>query len=396
MAGINWTAVSQGVHGWIDGIGSLVQSIGGWHAAIGGVMGVMAAPLLSSVAGVASALFPLATNPIGAAVLAIGGLAYAGYKLYRNWDVVTAKFSGLWDGLKTMFVDNTGYIRTAVEVLFPVPAAIISHWDDLKAYFPKMWEGIKSAFDDGWSYIKPIIDKLQNGVNFVANSWLGKKLGYAASAVGNTVSTAASSALSAAPGFATQAVAGLDHIMGFDPTAVAKNTGGGARHPADGKQWAADLAQLQGLGWSRQQAAGIPGNTAQESGGNAGAVGDGGKAYALQQWHADRRANFAKFYGHDIRQGTPAEQIGFIDYELRTTESKAGNALAASTTVADAAHVVRKFYERPADAFGYEDSWCTGKANKVLLDATITNQSTAPAQAAPPPVGGAPERQIAS
>lgn len=269
VAGIDWNAVGQGVHGWIDGIGSLVQSIGGWHAAIGGVMGIMAAPLLSSVAGVASALFSLAANPIGAAVLAIGGLAYAGYKLYQNWDDVTAKFSSLWNGLKTMFVDNTGYIRTAVEVLFPVPAAIIGHWDDLKAYFPKMWGGIKTAFDDGWYYIKPITDKLQNGVNFVANSWLGKKLGYAASAVGNRVSTAASSALSAAPGFAAQAVAGLDHIMGFDPAAVAKGTGGGARHPADGKQWAADLAQLQGLGWSRQQAVGILGNTAQESGGDA-------------------------------------------------------------------------------------------------------------------------------
>ncbi len=225
VAGINWAAVGQGVHGWIDGIGYLVQSIGGWHTAIGGVIGIMAAPLLSSVATVATALFSLAANPIGAAVLAVGGLAYAGYQLYQHWDDVKAKFSGLWDGLKTMFADNTGYIRTAAELLFPLPLAIVGHWNDLKDYFPRMWDSIKESFNEGWSYIRPIIEKVQNGANWIANSWVGKKLGYAASEIGAGVSSAAgavqeaaTSAVQAAPTLLQRGVAALDNVMGFGQT----------------------------------------------------------------------------------------------------------------------------------------------------------------------------------
>lgn len=106
-------------------------------------------------------------------------------------------------------------------------------------------------------------------------------------------------------------------------------------------------------GWSREQAEGIAANIEAESGFKANAKGDGGQAYGLAQWHPDRQAEFAKQYGKDIRNSTGAEQLEFINHELtRGNEKSAGNKLRAATSAYDAASIVSREYERPADAAG--------------------------------------------
>ena len=144
-------------------------------------------------------------------------------------------------------------------------------------------------------------------------------------------------------------------------------------------QWNKDLSQLMGKGWTKDQAAGILGNLDQESGGNHQIVGDEGKAYGLAQWHPDRQANFAKKFGHDIRQSTHEEQVDFVDHELRTTESGAGMRLAQAQNVGDASATIRRYYERPANKTGQEDVWRTARAQRIL--------SGADAPASPPPAG---------
>lgn len=103
-------------------------------------------------------------------------------------------------------------------------------------------------------------------------------------------------------------------------------------------------------GWTAEQAAGIAANLEQESGFRADAVGDGGKAYGLAQWHPDRQQAFQKFAGKDIRKATGAEQLAFIHYEMtRGGEKAAGNLLRGATSAYDAGSIVSQSYERPAN-----------------------------------------------
>ena len=110
----------------------------------------------------------------------------------------------------------------------------------------------------------------------------------------------------------------------------------------------ADVGHLMSRGWTREQAAGIVANIQGESGGRINGGGDGGLAYGLAQWHPDRQADFAAWAGHDIRSSTRAEQLDFIDYELRRgKERAAGQALMRARTAEEATEVVVKRYERP-------------------------------------------------
>ncbi len=164
-----------------------------------------------------------------------------------------------------------------------------------------------------------------------------------------------------------------------------RNAQGGAQksafRPATAQQWAADSAQLQQLGWSREQAAGILGNLDQESGGNQNAVGDSGSAYGLAQWHADRQADFEKTFGHRIQDSTHAEQIAFVDWELRHTEKGAGDRLSQASGVRDSAAAIRQYYERPANRSGMEDTWRGDRAERIAA-LTVPGAAGAPIQMA--------------
>lgn len=113
------------------------------------------------------------------------------------------------------------------------------------------------------------------------------------------------------------------------------------------------VAKLTGLGWSKEQALGLAANFAQESNFNPAAVGDGGRAYGIGQWHPDRQAAFQEFAGKPIQGSSLDEQVAFADYEMRRgRERAAGERLAAATTAAEAASIVSQYYERPADRAG--------------------------------------------
>src|SRR5690554_5563856 len=113
------------------------------------------------------------------------------------------------------------------------------------------------------------------------------------------------------------------------------------------------VQQLQGLGWSREQALGLAANFHAESNFNHQAVGDGGKAYGIAQWHPDRQEAFKAWAGKDIRESSLEEQVAFADYELRHgAEKSAGRRLLAATSASEAADIVSRFYERPADPEG--------------------------------------------
>lgn len=110
---------------------------------------------------------------------------------------------------------------------------------------------------------------------------------------------------------------------------------------------------FQKQGWTKEQSAGLAANIKRESAFDPNAIGDGGKAYGIAQWHPDRQAEFKKQYGKDIRESSIEDQMSFMNYELtKGNEKRAGDKLRATTTAADAAAAVSTHYERPADKAG--------------------------------------------
>lgn len=113
------------------------------------------------------------------------------------------------------------------------------------------------------------------------------------------------------------------------------------------------IAYFEGQGWTRAQAVGIVANLDAESGmdPNINQIG-GGPGYGLAQWEGPRQADFREWAGKDIRQSSFAEQLQFIQWELNNTEAAAGRALRGADDPGEAASIVTRRYERPADSAG--------------------------------------------
>lgn len=107
-----------------------------------------------------------------------------------------------------------------------------------------------------------------------------------------------------------------------------------------------------GKGLTPAQSAGIVGNLQAESGANLNpaAVGDGGQAIGIAQWHPDRRANFQRAFGKPFNQSTFQDQLNFIWWELNNTERNAMTRLRATRTAEEAAAVFDQYYERSSGA----------------------------------------------
>lgn len=107
---------------------------------------------------------------------------------------------------------------------------------------------------------------------------------------------------------------------------------------------------FESKGWTKEQAAGIVGNLAVESGFQTDAVGDNGNAYGIAQWNKkgspERIANFQKVMGKSLYGSSFQEQLEFVNWELNNSEKGAGNRLRQATTTDDAAAIVDKYYER--------------------------------------------------
>lgn len=121
-----------------------------------------------------------------------------------------------------------------------------------------------------------------------------------------------------------------------------------------GSDMAARVSRFfEALGWSSDQAAGIAANLSAESSFDPNAVGDGGKAYGVAQWHPDRQEEFRKWAGKDIRQSTLEDQLRFVHHELtQGNKKKAGDLLRLAESSGQAGGIVSRYYERPADKEG--------------------------------------------
>lgn len=110
------------------------------------------------------------------------------------------------------------------------------------------------------------------------------------------------------------------------------------------------VAYYRSQGLSAVQAAGLVGGFEQESSLDPTASNDqGGGHYGIGQWDRARQADFARIFGHPMRQGTLREQMAFAMDELfHGKEGDAGARLRAAKTGAAATDAALHF-ERPAN-----------------------------------------------
>jgi hypothetical protein len=143
--------------------------------------------------------------------------------------------------------------------------------------------------------------------------------------------------------------------------------------------------ELQAKVWSPEQVCGIIANIARESRFNPAAVGDGGSAYGLAQWHPDRQAAFAQFKNRSIVGSTLEDQLDFIHFEMTGgRERRAGQRLRVARTAREAGQAVSRFYERPASADA--EAELRGALAQAYLDRFQNLPNAAPApQVAPTP-----------
>lgn len=98
--------------------------------------------------------------------------------------------------------------------------------------------------------------------------------------------------------------------------------------------------------WTEAQAAGIVGNLQAESAQfKTDAVGDGGRAYGIAQWHPPRQATFEKVMKIPIRQSNFKQQLEFVDWELKNSHRNAGLLLSQTNDPGQAAAIVDSKYE---------------------------------------------------
>ena len=116
------------------------------------------------------------------------------------------------------------------------------------------------------------------------------------------------------------------------------------------KKKAMEFFQSKGL--SAHAAAGIVGNLLQESKLNTKAVGDGGKALGIAQWHPDRQKGLkelAKKRGTDIYDLNT--QLEYVWQELNGNYKSSLEGLLKSRNLDEATTIFMRGYERPSEKY---------------------------------------------
>lgn len=119
----------------------------------------------SGIAWIGRALF---ANPIGLAVLAIAGAAYA---IYTYWEPIKGFFSSVWNSVLSIFGAAKDGIKMALS--FSPIGLIAMHWEPIRGFFVWIWNSVLSVFGQAWTAITGVLGF--NPIGIVMQSWEGIK-----------------------------------------------------------------------------------------------------------------------------------------------------------------------------------------------------------------------------
>lgn len=106
-------------------------------------------------------------------------------------------------------------------------------------------------------------------------------------------------------------------------------------------------------GWSEQASATITGYLYEESNLNPNAfnpAGGGRGAQGIAQWRGPRITRFEQMFGTSIRGATLEQQLHYVDWELRNTESTSGRLLRTITNARDSVLNFMRSFGRGTEA----------------------------------------------
>ena len=143
-------------------------------------------------------------------------------------------------------------------------------------------------------------------------------------------------------------------------------------------------------GWSSAQSWGIAGNVKQESGFASNALFENSteKSYGLFQFNSKGNpaaySQFSKQYGKPLTSATATEQMEFVDWQLKNSESRAGDKLRATDNAYDAGMVFGKHFERPKivetsrgmNAREFANEYGSGISNSSLMESSVIRNAT--------------------
>lgn len=148
------------------------------------------------------------------------------------------------------------------------------------------------------------------------------------------------------------------------------------------------METLMGRGLSREDAASIVGNMAQESSMNPLVENAGHRG--LMQWDKSRQADFAKRYGYAMGSAAVSQDKQFKDQtlfsldELQTTQREAASAVAKARNLLDKTSAIMMLDERPGDSslsqrFSYAEqalkSIDSAKASSSAVQHNVTSET---------------------
>jgi hypothetical protein len=117
------------------------------------------------------------------------------------------------------------------------------------------------------------------------------------------------------------------------------------------------IAFWRSKGYSDDAIAGLLAQESEESKFNPhGPAGDAGSAIGSFQWHPDRRARIRAATGVDVTSPSTShrQMLEAAEWELRHSESRAGEHLRHARSAAEAGYIGSKEFERAAGRFGKE------------------------------------------
>ncbi|MGE3612252.1 MAG: phage tail tape measure protein [Sulfurimonas sp.] len=110
----------------------------------------------------------LLMNPIGLAVMAIAGAAFA---IYTYWEPIKGFFSRVWNSVLSVFDSAKSAIKTALS--FSPIGLIAMHWEPIRGFFAWVWNSVLSVFGQAWTAITGVLGF--NPIGIVMQSWEGIK-----------------------------------------------------------------------------------------------------------------------------------------------------------------------------------------------------------------------------
>lgn len=288
-------------------------SVGGWVGSLGGVgVGAIAGSMLGPVGTIVGGIVG---GFLGDQVGQIIGDKFGGWVTDLREADIPGKIAGAWDSAVTS-----------------MSATFTESWVKVKDIGSLVTQVIGEQVGGLADYIKANtgIDLKQQGA-----AWLDRTKANASGAWDFTKQAAAS--------LADKAMQGVDW--------ASKNTtiGRAIEHASSAKSEVGTperaMQLLMQKGWSKEDAAAISANISRESGFDTQASGDNGTATGIAQWHKPRQNQFKQLFGKNLSDSTFEEQVAFIDWELKNSHRRAGEAIKSASGIDAKTAAVEQVYE---------------------------------------------------